>query len=235
MNARVLVVEDDLTMRQVLTVALKGRGYEVDEARTGAEARGLLGKGGVDAMLLDLGLPDMDGVDIAREAREIHHVPTIVVSARVEEQHLVRALDAGANDYVTKPFREGELMARLRAALRPVQTSTTPRRVAAGDLELDVVDRRVLVGGKEVSLTPTEFKLLLALARDAGRVVRHERLLHDVWGPTFVESVQYLRVYMKQLRHKVEDDPARPRRLLTALGVGYRLIALRNGEPEDGG
>lgn len=234
MNARVLVVEDDVIMRQVLTVALRGRGYDVHEARTGAEARGLLDRGGVDAILLDLGLPDIDGVEIAREASEVHHVPTIVVSARVEEQHLVRALDAGANDYVTKPFREGELMARLRAALRPLRASTTPRKVSAGDLELDVVDRRVLVGDREVSLTPTEFKLLLALAREAGRVVRHEHLLRDVWGPTFVESVQYLRVYMKQLRHKVEEDPARPRRLLTALGVGYRLIALKNGEPEDG-
>jgi two-component system KDP operon response regulator KdpE len=208
-----------------MAVALRQRGYQVAEAATADEARRALGQQHFDAVLLDLGLPDADGVDLAAEVKRTFLGPVIVVSARTEEDELVRALDAGASDYVTKPFREGELMARLRAALRPLTSVPAAQRILVGDLRIEVLDRRVFVGPREVTLTPTEFKLLLALAREAGRVVRHDRLLSEVWGPNFVEEVHYLRVYMKQLRQKVEDDPARPTRLLTALGVGYRLTA----------
>lgn len=221
----VLLVEDDATMRAVMAVALRQRGYQVGEAATAAEARRALGQQHFDAVLLDLGLPDADGVDVAAEIKRTFLGPVIVVSARTEEDELVRALDAGASDYVTKPFREAELMARLRAALRPLTAVPAAQSILVGDLRIEVLDRRVFVGPREVTLTPTEFKLLLALAREAGRVVRHDRLLGEVWGPNFVEEVHYLRVYMKQLRQKVEDDPARPTRLLTALGVGYRLTA----------
>lgn len=221
---RVLVVEDDPTMRAVMSVALRQRGYDVGEAGSAAEARRGLSGGGYDAVLLDLGLPDADGVDLAGEIKGRFSGPILVVSARTEEDQLVRALDAGASDYVTKPFREGELMARLRAALRPFSSSAASR-ILVGDLRIEVLDRRVFVGAREATLTPTEFKLLHALAREAGSVVRHDRLLGEVWGPNFVEDVHYLRVYMKQLRQKIEDDPARPTRLLTALGVGYRLTA----------
>jgi two-component system KDP operon response regulator KdpE len=221
----VLVVEDDSTMRAVMAVALRQRGYEVREAATAAAARRSLGEQHFDVVLLDLGLPDADGVDLAAEIKGSFEGPIIVVSARTEEEQLIRALDAGASDYVTKPFREGELMARLRAAIRNASSAAAVQRIQVGDLRLEVLDRRVFVASREVILTPTEFKLLLALAREAGTVVRHDRLLGEVWGPKFTEDVHYLRVYMKQLRQKLEDDPARPTRLLTALGVGYRLTA----------
>jgi two-component system KDP operon response regulator KdpE len=223
--SHVLVVEDDTTMRAVMAVALRQRGYDVAEAGSAAAARHSLVEQRFDAVLLDLGLPDADGVDLAAEIKRSFAGPIIVVSARTEEDQLVRALDAGASDYVTKPFREGELMARLRAALRPFSSATAAHRLLVGDLRIEVLDRRVFVAAREVTLTPTEFKLLLALAREAGSVVRHDKLLGEVWGPNFVEDVHYLRVYMKQLRQKVEADPARPTRLLTALGVGYRLTA----------
>jgi two-component system KDP operon response regulator KdpE len=223
--SHVLIIEDDPTMRAVIAVALRQRGYVVGEAGSAADARELLAVQRFDAVLLDLGLPDSDGVDLAAEIKRSFAGPILVVSARTEEEQLVRALDAGASDYVTKPFREGELMARLRAALRPFSSATAAQQILVGDLRIELLERRVFVGSREVTLTPTEFKLLHALGRDAGRVVRHEKLLGEVWGPNFLEDVHYLRVYMKQLRQKLEDDPARPTRLLTALGVGYRLTA----------
>lgn len=223
--SNVLIIEDDPTMRAVIAVALRQRGYVVGEAGSAAGARELLAAQRFDAVLLDLGLPDSDGVGLAAEIKRRFAGPILVVSARTDEDQLVRALDAGASDYVTKPFREGELMARLRAALRPFSSATAAQQILVGDLRIELLDRRVFVGSREVTLTPTEFKLLYALGRDAGRVVRHERLLGEVWGPNFLEDVHYLRVYMKQLRQKLEDDPARPTRLLTALGVGYRLTA----------
>lgn len=219
----ILVVEDEELMRRVLHVALRSQGYDVAEAATGNHALQKVRSVPPDAILLDLGLPDMDGVEVASHVREEHEVPIIVLSARGEEQHQIRALDAGANDYVTKPFREGELMARIRAALRIANHVPDHNVLRVGDLRVDVLQRRVFLRGAEVTLTPTEFKLLHLLASESGRVLSHSHLLREVWGPAHVEELQYLRVYVKQLRQKIEDDPAQPQRLLTTPGVGYRF------------
>ena len=219
----ILVVEDEELMRRVLHVALRSQGYDVVEAATGTQALLKVRSANPDAIILDLGLPDMDGVEVASQVREEHATPIIVLSARGEEQHQIRALDAGANDYVTKPFREGELMARIRAALRMANHVPDRNVLRVGDLRMDVMQRRVFLKGAEVTLTPTEFKLLHLLASEAGRVLSHSHLLREVWGPSHVEELQYLRVYVKQLRQKVEDDPAQPQRLLTTPGVGYRF------------
>jgi len=219
----ILVVEDEDLMRRVLHVALRNQGYDVVEAATGAQALQRVRSRMPDAIILDLGLPDMDGVQVASHIREEHDVPIIVLSARGEEQHQIRALDAGANDYVTKPFREGELMARIRATLRIANQTPDRNTLRVGDLRMDVMQRRVFVRGVEVTLTPTEFKLLHLLASEAGRVLSHGHLLREVWGPSHIEELQYLRVYIKQLRQKIEEDPAQPQRLLTTPGVGYRF------------
>jgi two-component system KDP operon response regulator KdpE len=164
----------------------------------------------------------MDGIEVAEVAHREHQVPIIVLSARGDEQQQIRALDVGADDYVTKPFREGELMARLRATLRRAPQALRDE-LAIGDLTLDVYSRTLTRAGELVPLTPLEFKLMQVLAEARGRVVTHERLLTEVWGPKHASEVQYLRVYMKQLRRKIEDEPSKPKRLLTILGVGYRL------------
>jgi two-component system KDP operon response regulator KdpE len=229
MGPRVLVVEDDACMRGVLTVALRSHGYEVVQAETGHQALAEISARAPDALILDLGLPDMDGIEIAARVRREHALPIIVLSARGEEDQQIRALDEGASDYVTKPFREGELMARIRAALRRQQPPSGRQELVVGDVRVDAVQRRVFVAGSEIALTPIEFNLLHLLARHADRVVTHHHLLREVWGPTRVHEVQYLRVYMKQLRQKLEDDSSRPRRILTALGVGYRLISSDSG------
>ncbi len=219
----ILVVEDEELMRRVLQVALRSQGYEVAGAATGNQALLKIRARKPDAIILDLGLPDMDGAQVATHVREEHEMPIIVLSARGEEQHQIQALDAGANDYVTKPFREGELMARIRAALRSANHVSDRNELQIGDLRIDALARRVLLKGAEVILTPTEFKLLHLLASEAGRVLSHSHLLRGVWGPSHVDELQYLRVYMKQLRQKIEDDPSQPERLLTTPGVGYRL------------
>jgi len=222
----ILLVEDELVMRRVLTVALRSQGYAVAEAANGTQALHEVREQSPQAMILDLGLPDMDGVEVAMRVRRDHELPIIVLSARGEEHHQIRALDAGANDYVTKPFRGGELMARIRAALRHAPRLSERLQITLGDLRLEVIERRVFVREVEVDLTPTQFRLLHVLACDVGRVVTHHQLLRAVWGPTRVEEVQYLRVYMKQLREKIEDDSSQPKRILTAPGVGYRLVQI---------
>jgi two-component system KDP operon response regulator KdpE len=219
----ILLVEDELDMRKVLAVAFQSRGYEVVEAASGAQALAALRDALPSVVILDLGLPDMDGVDIVLDVRREHGIPIIVLSARGEEYQQIKALDAGANDYVTKPFREGELMARVRAALRYSRGTRESPELHVGNIVLDTVKRRVFVSRVEVELTPIEFKLLHLLAMEAGRVVTHGQLLSEVWGPSRVEEVQYLRTYMRQLRAKIEEDPSRPKRIMTELGVGYRL------------
>jgi two-component system KDP operon response regulator KdpE len=218
----ILLVEDQREMRKVLLVSLRSHGYEVAEAETGQQALVKVRETPPSAMILDLGLPDMDGVEVATEVRREQNLPIIVLSARGEEQQQIRALDAGANDYVTKPFREGELMARVRAALR--HGPRAREEMTVGEIRIDAVRRRAFVRNAEIDLTPIEFKLLHLLACEAVRVVTHGQLLREVWWPTRVDEVQYLRVYMKQLRQKIEDDPSQPKRILTALGVGYRLV-----------
>jgi two-component system, OmpR family, KDP operon response regulator KdpE len=224
----VLVIEDEPQMRRFLRAALESHGYRPVEAGTAREGLAQASGRTPDVILLDLGLPDGDGIDVTRRIREWSATPIIVLSARGREQDKVAALDAGADDYLTKPFSLDELLARLRVALRHVaRPDGGPAEpvFTVGDLRVDRERRQVLVAGVEVHLTPTQYKLLATLVRHAGRVRTHRQLLKEVWGPNAVEQTPYLRVYMTQLRHKLEKDPARPRYLTTEIGVGYRLQA----------
>jgi two-component system, OmpR family, KDP operon response regulator KdpE len=223
----ILIVEDEPQLVRFLRATLADQGYRIALATTGKQALAEATMRSPDLVLLDLGLPDIDGLEVTRQIRQWSAMPIIVVSARGKEPEKVEALDAGADDYLTKPFGVGELLARVRVALRHVS------RVDDGgdsvfevaDLRLDLAARRVTVAGTEVHLTPTEYKLLTTLAKHAGKVLTHRQLLLEVWGPESTDQSQYLRVYMGQLRHKIEKDPARPRYILTEVGVGYRLQA----------
>jgi two-component system KDP operon response regulator KdpE len=222
----VLVVEDDSQMRKFVRIALESHDYRVVEASTGDEALRQATAYPPDVVLLDLGLPDQDGLAVAKRLREWTAVPILVISARGQEDVKVRALDGGADDYLTKPFGAAELMARLRVALRhAARSQEAPSAVVriGDDVEIDLVKRQVRVRGAEVHLTPIEYKLLTELAKHAGMVVTHRHLLEQVWGPGHAHQMQYLRVYMTQLRHKLEQTPARPRYLVTEPGIGYRL------------
>ena len=220
----VLVIEDEAQMRRFLKASLESHDYHLVEATTAREGLAQASGRNPDVILLDLGLPDLDGIELTRRVREWSRVPIIVISARGREQDKIAALDAGADDYLTKPFSMGELLARLRVALRRTATDDGGASVfALGDLKVDLAARLVFRGAAEVHLTPIEYKLLSALVRHAGRVLTHRQLLRDVWGPNAVDHTHYVRVYMTQLRHKLESDPSRPRMLLTEPGVGYRL------------
>lgn len=222
----VLVIEDEEPIRRVLRAALAGQGFTLVESATGADGIAQAATRAPDVIVLDLGLPDLDGIEVTRRVREWSTVPILVLSARGQESDKIRALDAGADDYVTKPFSMGELLARMRVALRHRARAASADESGvseAGDLRIDHARRRVTVADAEVRLTPIEYRLLCALARFPGRVLTHEHLLREVWGPTFTSQHHYLRVYMAQLRHKLERDPSRPRRLLTEPGVGYRM------------
>jgi two-component system KDP operon response regulator KdpE len=222
----ILVIEDEPQVVRFLKASLASHGFRILEAETGQ--RGLVEASArvPDLVLLDLGLPDMDGVEVARRLREWSAVPIIVLSARGQERDKIEALDAGADDYLTKPFGIGELLARIRVALRHAARGGDGEPVfAVGDLRVDLAARTVERAGSEVRLTPIEFRLLAALARNAGKVVTQRQLLKEVWGPTAVGQAHYLRVYMAQLRHKLEAEPARPRLFVTEPGVGYRLKA----------
>jgi len=221
----VLVVDDETEVMRFLRVTLDAQGYRVIEAGTGRQALVEAATRSPDIILLDLGLPDIDGVEVARRVREWSAVPIIVLSARGQERDKVEALDAGADDYLTKPFGVGELMARMRVSLRHAARLGSGAGEAVfevGRLRVDLAARRVWVGEEEVRLTRTQFNLLAALVKHAGRVVTHRQLLREVWGPGATEP-HYVRAYMGQLRHKLEADPAQPRYLLTETGVGYRL------------
>ena len=221
----VLVVEDEPQMRRFLRAALQGNGYRVVEAETGEAGLTEVATRNPEVVLLDLGLPDVDGIELARRLREWSAVPIIVISARGREQDKVDALDAGADDYVTKPFGVDELLARIRVALRHrSQLAAGDEPVfSCGELRVDLARRQVFRGEDEVHLTPTEYKLLALLVRHAGKVLTHRQMLKEVWGPAYASQTQYLRVYMRQLRHKLEADAARPRHFTTEAGVGYRL------------
>jgi two-component system KDP operon response regulator KdpE len=219
----VLVVEDDAQVRRFLRAALSSHAFRLVEAGSVREAEQLATSHNPDVYLLDLGLPDGDGVDLARRLRDWTRAPIIVLSARGREEDKVNALDAGADDYLTKPFGVNELLARLRVALRHAQATPAGEPVLeAGPLRVDLARREVTVEGREVRLTPTEFKLLALLARHAGKVLTHRQILKEVWGPNATEA-HWVRVHMAELRKKVEPDPARPRLLVTEPGVGYRL------------
>ena len=218
-----LVVEDEPQVRRFLRASLTSHGYRMVEAATMREAEQLATSHNPDLFLLDLGLPDGDGLDLTRALREWTRAPIIVLSARGREEDKVNALDAGADDYLTKPFGVNELLARLRVALRRAQAAPQEMPlIDIGPLRVDLARREVTMEGREVRLTPTEFKLLALLARNAGKVLTHRQILREVWGPNATQS-HYVRVQMAELRKKLEADPARPRLLVTEVGVGYRL------------
>jgi two-component system KDP operon response regulator KdpE len=224
----VLLVEDEAQMRRFLRSSLPAHGYTLVEVDRGREAIAQAGARNPDIVLLDLGLPDMDGVEVAKQLRAFSKAAIIVLSARGQERDKVDALDAGADDYLTKPFGLSELLARMRVARRHLEGRTDEAAVpvfAVDGLKVDLGNRQVLLDSKEVHLTPIEYKLLTALVRSAGRVVTHQQLLKEAWGPKYATQTQYLHVYMGHLRAKLERESARPKLLLTEPGVGYRLVA----------
>ncbi len=221
---RVLVVDDELQLQRALTTNLKARGYEVDKATTGEGALELAARHHPDAVILDLGLPDIDGIDVVRCLRGWSQVPILVLSARGGEAAKVAALDAGADDYVTKPFGMGELLARLRAALRRATGTDEEPVVETPDFIVDLANRRVQRHGESVHLTPTEWHVLEVLVRHPGKLVSQRELLKEVWGPAYEAETNYLRLYLAQLRRKLEPEPGRPRYLLTEPGMGYRFV-----------
>ena len=222
----ILLIEDEPQMQRFLRIVLQGQGFRFIEAQTGQEGLVQAATRSPDIILLDLGLPDIDGLEVTRRLREWSDIPIIVISAREQEQDKIKALDAGADDYLTKPFGAGELLARIRVAIRHkvMRQSTTGEPVFILDkLRVDMSRRQVFLNEQEVHLTPIEYKLLTVLIQNAGKVVTHSQLLKEVWGPSYSKETQYLRVYMTQLRHKLESDPARPRFLINEPGIGYRL------------
>ncbi len=221
--ARVLVVDDEPQIRRALEMALEGAGYKVDAVSTAAQARIETATRPADAIILDLVLPDGSGIDLCREFREWTAVPILVLSAVGEERRKVEALDAGADDYVTKPFGVDELIARLRASLRRAGPTTEPV-LEVGEFRLDLAKHLVTRGGEPLQLTPHEFRLLRCFLQNEGKLLTHRVILREVWGPAYQTESHYLHVYVSQLRRKIEADPARPRYLLTESGAGYRFV-----------
>src|SRR3954464_14991233 len=221
----ILVVEDEPEIRRFLRSSLGAEGYKVVESPAGRRGALDAGMHKPDLVIVDLGLPDIDGVEVIRRIREWSPMPILVVSARTHERSKIEALDAGADDYVTKTFGVGELLARVRVALRHVRRNGIGEDLVLGESRINLERRVATRGGLDVRLTPIEFRLLACLARRLGLVVTHRQLLREVWGPSHVEHTHYLRIYMKQLREKLEPDPVRPRYMITETGVGYRLLS----------
>lgn len=223
----IVCIEDDPQMRRFLRTGLGAQGFRIVEAETGRQGLIEAGTRKPDLAILDLGLPDMDGVEVVRQLREWTDLPVIILSARSMEADKIAALDMGADDYLTKPFGLGELLARIRVALRhrarTGSGSTQEGAFSVANVRVDLAKRLVTLDDKPVHLTPIEYRLLAVLIRHAGKVLTHRQLLKEVWGPAYVEHSHYVRIYMAQLRHKLEADPAQPRFLLTEAGVGYRL------------
>lgn len=226
----ILVVEDDKGVRSLIAMALRGSGYKVLEAETGEEACRLITSEAIDLMILDLGLPDMDGVEIIRSVRQWSHLPILVVSARTHEQDKIDALDLGADDYLTKPFGTGELLARTRTSLRRSQlmkgdfdTQQSDVFKASG-LTIDYIRHKVTVDGEEIHLTQKEFRIISVLAKYSGRVLTYDYLMKNLWGPEYNNDTQTLRVYMAHIRRKIEKNPATPKYIMTEVGIGYRMI-----------
>jgi two-component system, OmpR family, KDP operon response regulator KdpE len=222
----VLVIDDEPQMRRLLRVTLEANGYVIFDAASGQDGIVQAAQCRPEVILLDLGLPDLEGVEVLKRIREWSRVPVIILSVRDRENDKIAALDAGADDFVTKPFGSGELLARLRTTLRRSQPQPAEAIFRAGDLEVDLSARLVCKDGQEVKLTPTEYSLLRLLVVHAGKVLTHRQLLAEVWGPNAVEQTQYLRVHIAHLREKLEDDPARPQFLITEPAVGYRAVRL---------
>jgi two-component system KDP operon response regulator KdpE len=225
-RATILVVEDEPEIRRILRSSLSAEGYKVVESATARRGSIDAATHKPDLAIVDLGLPDFDGLAVIRRVREWSAMPILVLSARAQERTKIEALDAGADDYVTKPFGIGELLARVRAALRhTVRMASGKKLLTLGDATIDLEARKTTRGGQEVHLTPIEFRIVACLAKHLGMVVTQRQLLAEVWGPTHVADTHYLRIYMKQLRDKLEIDPLRPRHFVTETGVGYRLVA----------
>ncbi|MDE2236012.1 MAG: response regulator [Gammaproteobacteria bacterium] len=224
-RAVALLIEDDPHIRRFVHTALASQGYEVIESANGERGLTEAAARKPDLVILDLGLPDMDGIQVLHSLREWASMPVIVLSARAMESAKIMALDSGADDYLTKPFGAGELLARVRTALRHA-TATGEQNagvLTVGGLQVDLIRRKVVVDGREIHLTPIEYGLLAILIRNAGKVITHRQLLREIWGPSHVEDNHYVRIYMAQLRHKLEKNPAQPRYLVTETGVGYRF------------
>ena len=224
MNGTILVVEDEPQIRQFLRSSLGAEGYRVVESPNGRRGSLDAGMHKPDLAIVDLGLPDFDGLEVIRRIRQWSPMPILVLSARIQERSKIEALDAGADDYVTKPFGVGELLARVRVALRHATQPSAGKVLSLGTATIDFEKREAAKDGQEVRLTPIEFRLLACLAKHLGMVVTHRQLLTEVWGPTHAGDTHYLRIYMKQLREKLEADPVQPKYLLTETGVGYRLV-----------
>jgi two-component system KDP operon response regulator KdpE len=227
-SATIIVIEDEAQIRRFLRTSLASEGYQLFDAETGKQGLIEAATRKPDLIILDLGLPDMDGVEVVKELRSWSSVPIVILSARSQESDKIAALDAGADDYLVKPFGIGELLARIRVALRHKPTTPNGEEgiFTVAELVVDMIHRKITVGGTEVHLTPIEYRVLTVLIKHAGKVLTHQFLLKEVWGPSYVERAHYLRVYMGTLRHKLEEDPTRPRFLLTEVGVGYRLAVL---------
>ena len=225
LKSTALVIDDELQMRRLLRVCLEANGYRVSEAATGKDGIAEAAQHPPDVVILDLGLPDMEGVAVLKRLREWSRVPVVVLSVRDREEDKIAALDAGADDYVTKPFSSGELLARLRVAQRHAAPTSETTVFRSGQLEVDMAARVVKLKGKEVKLTATEYSLLRLFVQHAGKVLTHRQILREVWGPNYVEQTHYLRVYLAHLREKLEANPAQPELLTTEPGVGYRLVS----------
>ena len=219
-----LVIDDELQIRRLLRVCLEAKGYRVAEAASGQEGITQAAQYPPDVVILDLGLPDMDGVAVLKRLREWTKVPVVVLSVRDREEDKIAALDNGADDYVTKPFGTGELLARLRVAQRHAQSQSENIVFRSGGLEVDLAGRTVMLNGKMVKLTATEYSLLRLFVQHAGKVLTHRQILREVWGPNYTEQTHYLRVYMTHLREKLETEPSSPTLLITEPGIGYRLV-----------
>jgi two-component system KDP operon response regulator KdpE len=224
LKSTALVIDDELQMRRLLRVCLEANGYRVQEAASGTEGIAEAAQHPPDVVILDLGLPDMEGVAVLKRLREWSRVPVVVLSVRDREEDKIAALDNGADDYVTKPFSSGELLARLRVAQRHAAPSSETTVFRSGQLEVDLAARVVKLKSREVKLTATEYSLLRLFVQHAGKVLTHRQILREVWGPNYVEQTHYLRVYLAHLREKLEANPAQPELLITEPGVGYRLV-----------
>ena len=221
---RILVIDDEPQIRKLLKVSLGAHGYHIDEASTGQDGINRVALFKPDLIILDLGLPDIDGKEVVIRIREWSSLPIIILTARDQEKEKIDALDAGADDYVTKPFGIGELMARIRVSLRHVANSEEEPVISCGDLAIDLAQRRVTIGEREVKLTPTEYDIMKVLAQNAGKVLTHKQLLKTVWGSAYDGDTHYIRVFIGQLRRKIEENPTQPRYIITESGIGYRLL-----------
>lgn len=219
----ILIIDDEVQIRRLLDITLSANGYKIAQASTGKEGLALAAAGRPVLIILDLGLPDSDGLDILKKLRDWYDKPILILSVRNSEEDIVKALDNGANDYLTKPFRTGELLARIRVAIRQSQGTTDGPIMQFGSLKIDSANHTVHKNDELIKLTSTEFSLLALLAKNEGRVLTHQYILKEVWGMGYQEQTQYLRVFMAQLRKKVEDDPAKPKLLNTESGIGYRF------------